>query len=673
MLRKKEYTAILESAKSKDEIVALFNSLYSPLPAIRIVREIYHRNADREYEFSCDKCGHGFVVKAENDPEYNEELCVCPNCGHSISLMTNSYYSPKKLYALDEAYRGYQKVLASSGETVDPSFSVFETVEVEGKRYFIARRFHFKLKQGQINKTRIYRCLIIPEKREDNYAVLYENDIGDLTTSSTEKPGDWFSMYKYNTPGVGKSCMSKEVEKLTESQEDMADVLRAWLKLLANSKEYYSKPCVEMRQFFEKYPVDQVPKTVEEDKCYFENHGDYLAFRKFRECKNEVIERSRWIFSLKDDYSKLVVYRNERWSEEYDFKCYGFSDADFLELEEELRKTDIGKMGLYEYLDYSTRDDSCYLYGYYYLTALKSYPIIETLVKIGMFQLVGQICSDKIKVYPNSKHLWGKLGLSKENFEFAKCDQLYGDDFQKLLAINAYDPKVDADSFYRWINEYAKASSYSVGQIIENLGIDLKQVMDYLDSVYFDQGCECEEAISQWHDYIRNYELFYHHYPKTQEDKFPDSLKKAHDVMTMRNNAWSYEFNGVTKKFSQMMKKWKHLEFEDKRYKIIVPNTPKEISQEGARQHHCVAGYIRSVLDGQCLILFLRRKECEERPFLTIEYNMQGTLRQIRGKFNRSIREMTTAEQEKALIKFLNAWSKKTGISTGIKSSENAA
>lgn len=208
MLRKKEYTAILESAKSKDEIVALFNSLYSPVPAIRIVREIYHRNVYREYEFSCDKCGHGFVVKAENDPEYNEELCVCPNCGHSISMKTNSYYSPKKLYALDEAYRGYQKVLASSGETVDPSFSVFETVEVEGKRYFIARRLHFKLKQGQINKTRIYRCLIIPEKREDNYAVLYENDIGVLTTSSTEKPGDWFSMYKYNTPGVGKSCMS---------------------------------------------------------------------------------------------------------------------------------------------------------------------------------------------------------------------------------------------------------------------------------------------------------------------------------------------------------------------------------------------------------------------------------------------------------------------------------
>ena len=344
-----------------------------------------------------------------------------------------------------------------------------------------------------------------------------------------------------------------------------------------------------------------------------------------------------------------------------------------MELEEELRKTDVGKMGLFEYLDYSTRDDSCYLYGYYYLTSLKSYPIIETLVKIGMFQLVGQICSDKIKTYPNSKHLWSKLGLSKENFEFAKRDQLYGDDFQKLLAINSFDKKVDVDSFYRWTNEYSKAGSYSIGQIIGNLNIDLKQVIDYLDSVYFDQGCECEEAVSQWQDYIRNYELFYHHYPKTQEDKFPDSLKKAHDVLTMRNNAWAYEFNGVAQNFSKLMKKWKHLEFEDKRYKIIVPNTPKEISQEGARQHHCVASYIRSVLDGQCLILFLRRKECEMLPFLTLEYDMQGAIRQIKGKFNRSIREMTTAEQEKALNKFLNAWSKKTGIATGIKGSDDAA
>ena len=78
-------------------------------------------------------------------------------------------------------------------------------------------------------------------------------------------------------------------------------------------------PVLRCDNFLKNIRLIRFRKPWREDKCYFENHGDYLAFRKFRECKNEVIERSRWIFSLKDDYSKLVVYRNERWSEEYDF------------------------------------------------------------------------------------------------------------------------------------------------------------------------------------------------------------------------------------------------------------------------------------------------------------------------------------------------------------------
>ena len=108
------------------------------------------------------------------------------------------------------------------------------------------------------------------------------------------------------------------------------------------------------------------------------------------------------------------------------------------------------------------------------------------------------------------------------------------------------------------------------------------------------------------------------------------------------------------------------LEFEDEQYKIVLPKTPKEIAQEGARQHHCVAGYINSILNKECLILFLRRKECEDRSFLTLEYDLKKNIRQIKGEFNRSIFEMTNATQEKALFKFLRAWSMKTGIDTGI-------
>ena len=143
--------------------------------------------------------------------------------------------------------------------------------------------------------------------------------------------------------------------------------------------------------------------------------------------------------------------------------------------------------------------------------------------------------------------------------------------------------------------------------------------------------------------------------------------------MTMRNTTWAYEYNGIGKKYAEVIEKWGDLEFEDEHYKIVLPKTPRDIAQEGARQHHCVAGYINSVLNKECLILFLRRKECEDRSFLTMEYDLKRHLRQIKGKFNRSIYEMTDATQEKALLKFLQAWSKKTGIETGIPKVKEAA
>lgn len=63
-------------------------------------------------------------------------------------------------------------------------------------------------------------------------------------------------------------------------------------------------------------------------------------------------------------------------------------------------------------------------YIYYYLTSLADVPIIETLAKIDMCYLIGDVSSGKIKVYPGQKHLWGKLGLSRANFEFAKRDHI---------------------------------------------------------------------------------------------------------------------------------------------------------------------------------------------------------------------------------------------------------
>ena len=331
-----------------------------------------------------------------------------------------------------------------------------------------------------------------------------------------------------------------------------------------------------------------------------------------------------------------------------------------------MMKTKIGKMGLFEYMEYHDAISSRSLCGTCYLTSLYYNPIIETLVKIGMSHLVTDVVSEKIKIHDEQKRIWQKLGLSKANFEFAKREHLSSEDLQKLISINEYDEKVDENSFYRWINEFSKADLYSIRIITEHIGVTLKQIMDYMESVYYDQGCECEEGITLWRDYLRNYQNFHKHDPKTDEEKFPDSLKKSHDILAMQNTKWAYDSNAIVRQFKKLMKGWKHLEFEDDSYKMMLPRTPRDITQEGARQHHCVGGYIKSVLDGDCLILFLRRKENEDRSFFTLEYDLHNSIRQIKGKFNHSIGEMLDVKERQQLLSFLAKWSRKTGIYTGV-------
>ena len=673
MLKKKEYTAILALAKSREEIIALFSTLYSPQPAIRIVRRNYKRYDDKDYFLSCDKCGKSFEAHSSKNVEYERESCICPHCGHSICFTVSSCYNPKEQYALDEVCQGYSKVLTDKGMALEPTFTVFETVVFEDKRYFIVRRFHLNLKNGSVDSVKLYRGLIIPENEEDNYATVYDNDLGDLTASSTENPFDWLEKHKYHVPNLAEYYLSEEAVPYAENMTGLRDILRAWCRLLSASMHYYSKKCVEMREFLSKYPVDPMPEEPEVGKCYFEDHGKYCVFRKYKEYGDNIVEAKRWVFSLKTGYSKLLVFLNDEWEMNDDFSYYGFKDADVLEVRGQLEKTDIGKMGLFEYLAYTDRADHGSISAYHYLTTLCDVPVVETLAKIGMCYLIPDISAEKIRIYPSQKHLWSKLGLSRENFEFAKKERLCGSDFQHLLSINKYDANVDQEAFFRWVNEYAKADIYSIGIIVDNIGVTLKQIIDYLESVYYDQGCECEEAIVQWRDYLRNYETFYNHSPKSNEEKFPDSLKKAHDLMSMRNTKWAYEFNGVGKKYAEVVEKWKVLEFEDDSFKMIVPQTPKDISQEGARQHHCVAGYIKDILDGKCLILFLRCKDRVDRSFLTLEYDLDKHIRQIKGKFNMSLYEMTDAKQEKALLAFLRAWSAKTGIDTGIPELKGAA
>ena len=223
-------------------------------------------------------------------------------------------------------------------------------------------------------------------------------------------------------------------------------MLIEWCSLLDKSMYYHSERCVEIRKFLADYPVNDFPDDVESAKCYFEDHGDYFAFRMFRKTDEGVAEFKRWIVSVDTGYSRLLVKHYGEWEKESPEGYHGFSDSDLLFVKDEMMKTKIGKVGLFEYMEYHDAISSRSLCGTCYLTSLYYNPIIETLVKIGMSHLVTDVVSEKIKIHDEQKRIWQKLGLSKANFEFAKREHLSSEDLQKLISINEYDEKVDGNA-----------------------------------------------------------------------------------------------------------------------------------------------------------------------------------------------------------------------------------
>ena len=128
-------------------------------------------------------------------------------------------------------------------------------------------------------------------------------------------------------------------------------------------------------------------------------------------------------------------------------------------------------------------------------------------------------------------------------------------------------------------------------------------------------------------------------------------------------------YDRVGSSFKEINEKWLSLEWEDRNFKITLPKNSRELVLEGEALHHCVGSYVQQVVDEKCLILFIRRKGNEEKPFFTMEYDLNGKVGQMRGMSNNTIEKISPANQQlrQDLVKFLIRWGKRNHIDVGIE------
>ena len=125
----------------------------------------------------------------------------------------------------------------------------------------------------------------------------------------------------------------------------------------------------------------------------------------------------------------------------------------------------------------------------------------------------------------------------------------------------------------------------------------------------------------------------------------------------------SYKFSQIKqeideKKWNGMVKCMELLEYKGRKYSIICPKTAADVVDEAQQQSNCLASYVSKIINGECMVLFCRRTDEPERSLVTIEILANGTLGQVKARFNRA--------PDPEVRDFIDRWYYNTVLSSGL-------
>ena len=112
-------------------------------------------------------------------------------------------------------------------------------------------------------------------------------------------------------------------------------------------------------------------------------------------------------------------------------------------------------------------------------------------------------------------------------------------------------------------------------------------------------------------------------------------------MFTTRKSYKEPEFENAVHEYGDLI-------FQDKKYQVLIPRTPKDLVKEGSSLNHCIASYKGRVIQGNSLIFFVRERKTLNVSLVSVELNKYYQMVQARGMNNRPV---TTGEQE-----FINKW-----------------
>lgn len=207
---------------------------------------------------------------------------------------------------------------------------------------------------------------------------------------------------------------------------------------------------------------------------------------------------------------------------------------------------------------------------------------------------------------------------------------LTDDDIYKIWSTDNYDYDNNTYERHNW--------SY-FNKLIEEYGYTAKPLLLYIDQLKTFEALEdVRFVIKELYDYANMMKTI-----SPKFDKYPRHFLTTHEIACRNYNRMKKEF--PEELFKKRINKQYECSFGD--YIFIYPESTQDIKDEATMQNNCVASYIDNVIDGECHILFLRKRNKPNESLVTIEVR-NNYIVQARRRFNDDV----TAEDQKAIDAF---------------------
>nr|DAF61666.1 MAG TPA: PcfJ like protein [Siphoviridae sp. ct1IF5]DAJ72778.1 MAG TPA: PcfJ like protein [Caudoviricetes sp.] len=282
------------------------------------------------------------------------------------------------------------------------------------------------------------------------------------------------------------------------------------------------------------------------------------------------------------------------------------------------------------------------------LDRVSKYAHFEQIFSAGLEDIITDRCHFQYSINEIPKSLIKlckkySIKISNEMVKYYKENQdahyiAYTLDYFSLTLNDIYVIWSKEDS--RWNNNNGEIEWYSFfNKLVNEYGYNAKDLWLYLDRIKTFEAIEdMDFLIRELYDYAS---LMRELSPKY--DKYPKNFLTTHKIACRNYSRMKKEFSEEL--FRKRINKQYECSFGD--YVFIYPKSTQDIKDESVQMSNCVSSYIDDVINGDCHILFLRKKNKPEESLVTIEVR-NNRIVQARRRFNDDV----TAEDQKAIDAF---------------------